>query len=101
MTHPQSTNPHDAGGGLTSSQRERLLDLRHRLQPLGGKIVEIRECAGFLGITVRGGGLRRDDGAAELLMLPDGSAHIGVVAVPTGRPVSWETIERQPGPEDQ
>ena len=81
------------GPGMTDAQRGRLLDLRERLRARGGEIVEIRELAGFVGATIRGSGLRRDGADVELLVLPDGSAAPGLVAVPTGRTVSWEEVE--------
>lgn len=80
---------------VSDAQRRRLLDLRTRLQARDGdrEILEIREQAGFVGITIRGGGLRRDGADTELLLLPDGSAHVAACAVPTGNPVAWESIE--------
>jgi hypothetical protein len=80
---------------MTGAQRTRLLDLRHRLAARGGEITEVRELAGFVGLTIRGGRLRHDSADVEVLILPGGAAHTGVVAVPTGTPVPWETIERE------
>lgn len=79
---------------MTAAQRMRLLELRARLAGRDGRIVEIREAAGFVGVTVRGSGLRADDGDVELFVLPDGRANVGQLAVPEGDQVSWETIEQ-------
>jgi len=77
---------------MTPAQRKMLLELRGRLAERGGEIIEIREQADFVGATLREG-IRRDRGEVELFVLPSGEADIGQLAVPSGTPVSWQSIE--------
>jgi hypothetical protein len=78
---------------MTPAQRKMLLELRSRLAERGGEIIEIREEADFVGATLRGSGIRRDGGEVELFVLPSGEADVGQLAVPSGTPVSWQSIE--------
>ena len=98
MSRSQSRNLNPE---ISAAQGVRLLDLRRRLGPLGGEIVEVRGAAGFVGVTVRGGELRRDGGDTELLVLPDGATHPGVAAVPGGDSIAWEAIEQAAAGQDR
>jgi hypothetical protein len=78
---------------ITGAQCQSLLDTRTKLAQSGGEVREIRALAGFVGMSIRG--LAPDGGDLEVLLLPDGKANVGTVAVPTGVSVSWGQIEAQ------
>jgi hypothetical protein len=79
---------------MTAAQSGVLLGLRDRLAVRGGEIIEIREEAGFVGATLRHSGIRRDGSDVEVLVLPNGHAQLGQLAVPTGSTVAWATVEQ-------